>query len=101
MSEVYQQVLTLYYLGCRNTQEIAEFLGMSPSAIRQRLSRAREMLKEEMVAMMTQTFEQQKLSAGFTFRVVEMVKRIKIQPISTPRSLPYGLSLATGLLLTI
>ncbi|MEK7400139.1 MAG: hypothetical protein AAB116_24605, partial [Candidatus Poribacteria bacterium] len=33
----------------------------------------------------------------FTFRLVEMVKRIKINPISPTKGLPWGLSLATGL----
>ena len=102
LPEMYRQVLTLYYLGGMSSQEIAQFLGTSPTAIRQRLSRARSKLKKEMLDMMNTTYDQQKLQPGFTFRIVEMVKHIKIQP--APRStplLPFGLSAATGIVLTV
>ncbi|MBC8235469.1 hypothetical protein H8E77_38470 [bacterium] len=52
--------------------------------------------------MMSTTYDQQKLQPGFTFRIVEMVKHIKIQ--SAPRStpwLPFSLSAATGIVLTV
>ena len=113
LPEMYRQVLTLYYIGGMSSQEIARFLGTSPDAIRQRLSRARSKLKKEMLDhkpkalvseanMMSKTYDQQKLQPSFTFRIVEMVKHIKIQP--APRStplLPFGLSAATGIVLTI
>ncbi|MFC1718812.1 sigma-70 family RNA polymerase sigma factor [Candidatus Poribacteria bacterium] len=97
----YQQVLTLYYLGGMNSREIAEFLGASPTAIRHRLTRARSQLKEGMVAMMSTTLEEQRLSASFTFRIVEAVKRVKIQPMPRATGVPWGLSLATGIIFTI
>jgi len=101
MPEIYREVLTLYYLGRMSTEEIARFLGASPAAIRQRLNRARMLLKEEMLEMMDTAFESKKLQPGFTFRIVEMVKHIKIKsaPRSTPL-LPFGLS-ATGIVLTV
>ena len=102
LPEMYRQVLTLYYIGGMSSEEIARFLGTSPSNIRQRLSRARAKLKKEMLDMMSTTYDQQKLQPSFTFRIVEMVKHIKIQP--APRStplLPFGLSAATGIVLTI
>ena len=102
LPEMYRQVLTLYYLGGMSSKEIARFLGTSPDAIRQRLSRARAKLKKEMLDMMSKTYDQQRLQPSFTFRIVEMVKHIKIQP--APRStplLPFGLSAATGIVLTI
>jgi RNA polymerase sigma factor (sigma-70 family) len=88
MPEVYQQVLTLYYMGGMSSREIATSLDMSPSAIRQRLSRARMLLKEEMMAMIASTFEEQQLQSSFTFRVVESVKRTKIQPLPGNMFLP-------------
>jgi hypothetical protein len=45
-------VLILYYLGGMSNKEIARFLGTSSATIRQRLTRARSQLKEEMLAMM-------------------------------------------------
>ena len=50
LPEMYRQVLTLYYIGGMSGKEIAQFLGTSPSNIRQRLSRARAKLKEEMTS---------------------------------------------------
>lgn len=64
-----------------NTREIAKFLGTSANVIEQRLKRARTKMKEEMIAMMTASFKQGKLQTGFTFRLLEMIKRIKIQQV--------------------
>ena len=101
LPEAYREVLTLYYFAGMNSEDIARALGMSPTAIRKRLSRARAQLREEMAAMMGTALERQKLQASFTFRIVEAVKRIKID--STPRAtaLPWGLSLAAGIIITV
>jgi N-acetylneuraminic acid mutarotase len=56
-------------------------------------------LKEEMLAMMNTTFEAQKLRSGFTFRILEAVKRIKIQPMPRTAGLPWGLSLAASVII--
>jgi N-acetylneuraminic acid mutarotase len=51
--------------------------------------------------MMTSTYEQQRLPAGFTFRVVEAVKRIKIHPMPRMAGLPWGLSFAMGIIVAV
>ena len=101
LSETYRQVLALYYLGGMSTREIAEFVGASPTAVRQRLTRARSQLKEGMIDMMKTTLEQQRLQAGFTFRMVEIVKRIRIPPIPRMQWTPWGVSALAGIVLTI
>jgi len=101
LPEIYRQVLTLYYLGGMNSEEIARFLGISPTNIRQRLSRARMQLREDVLSLMSMTLEQQRLQASFTFRIVEMVKRIKINPMPNTTALPWGLSLTAGIIFTI
>jgi RNA polymerase sigma factor (sigma-70 family) len=101
LPETYREVLLLYYFSDMDSKEIAESLGISPTAIRMRLSRAREQFKEEMIAMMSTAFENQRLHASFTFRIVEAIKQIKIQPISQTKGLPWGLSLATGLMIAV
>ena len=101
MPETHSQVLTLRYLGGMSCKEIASFLGVSPTAIWQRLSRARAQLKEGMIAMINTDFERQKLQASFTLRIVDAVKRIRIQPMPRTTGLPWGLSLATGIIFTI
>ncbi|MFC1712819.1 sigma-70 family RNA polymerase sigma factor [Candidatus Poribacteria bacterium] len=97
----YRQVLMLHYFGGMNSSEIAKALGTSPTAIRMRLSRARAQLKEEMAAMMNTAFEGQRLQANFTFRVVEAVKRIKVNPMPRSAGLPWGLSLAAGIIVAV
>ncbi|MEK7398140.1 MAG: sigma-70 family RNA polymerase sigma factor [Candidatus Poribacteria bacterium] len=101
LPQAYREVLMLHYFGGMNSNEIANALGASPTAIRMRMSRAREQLKEEIIAMMGTAFEGQKLRVGFTFRVVEAIKRVKIQPISPTKGLPWGLSLGAGLIFSI
>jgi RNA polymerase sigma factor (sigma-70 family) len=101
LPKIYSQALTLHYLGGMSVIEIARFLGTTTDAIKHRLSRGRTQLKEEVVAMMSETFGQQKLQASFTFRIIEAVKRIKINPVSTMKGLPWGLSLAAGIIITV
>ena len=101
LPDTYRQALTLYYLGGMSTKEIARFLGISPNNVAQRLRRARAKLKEEMITMMDETYEQQRLRADFTFCIVEMVKRMKIQSVPRMPWLPWGLSVAAGIMLAI
>ena len=101
LPEVYRQVITLTYFGGMTSMEIARFTGASPAAIRMRLSKARSLLREEMLDMMKTTFEVHRLRAGFTFHIVEAVKKIRIQPTPRTAGLPWGLSLAAGIILSI
>jgi RNA polymerase sigma factor (sigma-70 family) len=99
LPEIYREVLLLHYFGGMTSKAIAEALGISPTAVLKRLSRARSQLRKEMVAMMDTAFEGQRLPAGFTFRIVEAVKRIKIHPMPRVAGLPWGLSLAAGIII--
>jgi RNA polymerase sigma factor (sigma-70 family) len=101
LPEIYQQVLMLHYLGGMSGEQISQFLGISHATVRQRLSRARRQLREEVLATMNATFEENRLRADFTFRIVEAVKRVIIHPVSNARGLPFGLSIATGIILAV
>jgi RNA polymerase sigma factor (sigma-70 family) len=101
LPEQYRQILTLHYLGGMKGEEISKFLSISHDTVRQRLSRARAMLKEEVLAMISTDYEQRKLSASFTFRIVEAVKKIRINPPSVIKGLPWGLSVGAGFLMII
>jgi len=101
LPETYHEALMLYYFGGMNSVDIAKALGTSPTAIRHRLSRARARLKEEMITMMDPAFEGQKLPSGFTFHIVEAVKHIKIHPMPRVAGLPWGLSFAVGIIITV
>jgi RNA polymerase sigma factor (sigma-70 family) len=101
LPENYRKVLILYYMGGWNSVEIAKIIGTTEAAIRQQLTRARALLREEKLDMMNTTFQQNKLQASFTFRIVEAVKRIKLHKNPQTTNLPWGISLATGLLIAI
>ncbi len=101
LPEIHREVLVLCYFGGMKSSEMAKALGISPAAVRKRLSRARAQLRKEMIAMMDTAFDGQGLPAGFTIRVVEMLKQMKIQPIPRSTRLPWGLSLATGIIIAI
>lgn len=101
LPKIYYQVLTLYYLGGMSTKEIARFLGTSPNGVSQRLKKARNGLREEMIAMMNTTYERQKLPISFTFRIMDMVKLIKIRPLPRTQLLPWGMSLVAGLIIAV
>ncbi len=100
LPDAYREVLLLHYFGGMNIKDMARSLGASPTAIGMRLSRARAQLREEIIAMMDTAFEGNKLPASFTFHIVEIIKRIKIQPVP-PKPLPWGLALATGLIVAV
>jgi len=99
LPEMYHEVLALHYLEDMSIKDMSKFLGISPRTIDRRLNEARIKLKEEMIAMMSIEYKQHGLPANFTFQIVEIVKRIKINPISKIGGLPWGLSLATGVLI--
>ncbi len=101
LPDIYRQVLTLYYLGGMNTTEIGRFLGIAPNTAVQRLNRARSKLRGDIVAMMSKTYRQRRLQADFTFRIVEMVKRLKIQSMPRTTALPWGLALAAGIIFAV
>jgi RNA polymerase sigma factor (sigma-70 family) len=93
LPEIYQNVLSLHYLGGLSSDEIANVIGVPPATVRQRLSRGRTLLKNEILESATSTLESKKLKADFTFEIVESVKRINITP--KPFGLPWGLSLVS------
>jgi len=104
LPENYQQVITLHYFNNMDSVQIAKFLRISPEAVRQRLTRARSELKEGVLTMMSAVFEQQKrqrLHAIFTFRIVEAIKRVRMEPALPLKGLPWGLSLATGVIIAV
>lgn len=96
LPEIYRQVLSLSHLGGLSGREISVLLGISPTAASKRLTRARSMLKGEMLNLTSLAFEQNKLQVGFTIRIAELVKGLKIQPLPKATTIPLGIGLALG-----
>jgi len=99
LPETYQLVLTLHYMSGMSNKEIARFLGTSVAAVKQRMNRARFQLKEEILNMMSKTFDENRLHTGFTFHIVKAIEKIKLQPALPADALPWGLSIATGIII--
>jgi RNA polymerase sigma factor (sigma-70 family) len=101
LPEVYRQVLTLRYYGGMSIKEMCNFLGVSHATIERRLRDAQARMKEEILTMIQTDSKQYELPSSFTFRIVEMIKGIRINPVPPIKALPWGLSLATGLIIAV
>jgi RNA polymerase sigma factor (sigma-70 family) len=98
LPEVYREVLSLRYFGGMNVMEISKLLGISTRTIDRRLNEAMSRLKEETLAMIGTAREQHELPSAFTFRVVEIIKHIRVNPMSPLKALPLGITLAIGII---
>ncbi len=87
LPSIHREILSLLYLCGMKVIEMSRYLGLSQRTIARRLNDARSSLKEELLKTIGAKFEEQKLGAGFTLRVTEIIKRIKINPIAL-KSLP-------------
>ena len=81
-------VLTLHYLGGMTYEEVSRFIGVSTSAVKNRLYRARHHLKEELLKMIHQTWGTFQLPPTFTQQLVEKIYRLN--PAPTPSSKPQA-----------
>lgn len=101
LPDTHHEVLCLHYFGGMTSYEIARFSGVSPAAVRKRISRARELLRNEILETMTQTFEEQHLPASFTLRVMEIVKSIRISSLPRISEISIGLSIAVAIIIAV
>ena len=70
LSDEQQQLITLFYLEGLSQKEIAAFLDLAPQAVNQRLYRARNQLRKEMLNMVEEILGGRKLPDGFTDEVI-------------------------------
>ena len=71
-------VITLHYLSGLSHQEISDFLGTSANAVAQHLHRARQQLKEILMAQIEEDYAMNKLSESFA---QEVLQRVTLFPI--------------------
>ena len=75
LPEAFREVLLLSYMRGMKRKEVADFLGISESAVKNRLYKARKLLKE-VLNMLEETVKNQKLPENFTDEVIsEAMKR--------------------------
>jgi len=73
LSEKNRLAVTLHYIDGLSYQEISDFLSIPVSTIKSRLHRARLQLKEELIAMVEEAFEQYKLPDDFSEKVMAVL----------------------------
>ncbi len=76
LKESERTVMTLHYLGEMTVEEISRFLGVSASAIKLRLHRARQRLKKE-EPMIREALSNFKLSPNLTDNIMQRIEDIK------------------------
>ena len=76
LQESDRTVITLYYLGGMTYEEISEFLGVSVSAIKNRLYRARQRLKKD-EPMIREALDHFQISPNLTDNIMQEVARLK------------------------
>ncbi len=86
LKESDRTVITLYYFGEMTCEEISRFLGVSTSAIKSRLSRARQRLKKE-EPMIREALSNFQISANLTDNIMREVANL--QPPAPSGSNPF------------
>lgn len=69
----YREPLVLFYRQNQSTQEVAEAMGLTEAAVRTRLHRARQMLREEVESRIESTLRNTAPGAAFTRSVIGVV----------------------------
>ena len=101
LKESDRTVITLYYFGEMTCEEISRFLGVSTSAIKSRLSRARRRLKKE-EPMVRETLNNFQISANLTENIMREV--VNLQPAAPSGSnpfMPWLLATSTSVLILL
>ncbi len=101
LNESERTVMTLHYLGEMTIEEISRFLGVSTSAIKLRLHRARKRLKKE-EPMIKEALSNFQLSPNLTDNIIREVARIKpTTPSGSKPFMPWVLSASTAILILL
>ena len=95
LQESDRTVITLYYLGGMNYEQISEFLGVSVSAIKSRLHRARQRLKKE-EPMIREALGNFQITPNLTENIMREISRLKpIAPAGGEPLVPWAIGVST------
>ena len=76
LSQPLREATTLFYVNGYSQHEIADFLEVPVNTVKSRLHASRQQLKERMMDMVKDTFDEHKLPKNFASKVIEGVPRI-------------------------
>jgi RNA polymerase sigma factor (sigma-70 family) len=68
--ETYREPLVLFYREDQSVQNVADALGLSPDAVRQRLSRGRDMLRDQVEAVIERSLRRTKPTSALTIAIM-------------------------------
>ena len=95
LQESERTVITLYYLGGMTYEEISKFLGVSVAAIKNRLYRARNRLKEE-EPMIREALENFQITPNLTENIMREIARLKpMTPSGSKPLVPWAIGFST------
>lgn len=73
LSDESREVITLYYREGRSVRQVADLLGLREDAVKQRLSRARSRLRQEMLDRLGETLQRTVPGTAFTIGVMTAI----------------------------
>ena len=99
LPESERTVMTLFYLGEMTVKEISKFLGVSASAIHNRLYRARKRLQEEEARLVQEVLGGVQIPASVSQNIMQRVADVKLAPQTTPKPVMPWIAFGTAFLL--
>ncbi len=101
LKESERTVMTLHYFGEMTIEEIGKFLGVSTSAIKLRLHRARQRLQKE-EPMIREALSNFQLSPNLTNNIMQKIENIKpTTPSGSKPFIPWVVGASTALLIVL
>ncbi len=100
LQESDRTVITLYYLGGMTYEEISKFLGVSVSAIKNRLYRARQFLKKE-EPMIREALENYQITPNLTENIMQEISRLKPTPSTIKPLVPWAIAASSAILIVL
>ncbi|MDE0681331.1 MAG: sigma-70 family RNA polymerase sigma factor, partial [Candidatus Poribacteria bacterium] len=101
LQESDRTIITLYYLGGMTYEEISQFLGVSVSAIKNRLYRARQSLKKE-EPVVQKTLGNFQITPNLTENIMREIARIKpAAPSNGKPSVPWAIAASTVVMMLL
>ena len=99
LPESERTVMTLHYLGEMTVKEISKFLGVSVSAIHNRLYRARKRLQAKEESLVREVLSSVQISTSIRQNIMRRVADIKLTPSPPPKPLLPWAAFSTAVVL--
>lgn len=99
LPESERTVMTLHYLGEMTVKEISKFLGVSVSAIHNRLYRARKRLQTEEERLVQEVLNSVQISTSVKQNIMRRAADIKLTPSPAPKPLVPWVAFGTAVVL--